>query len=548
MSSSLRSRLAGLLLFAVIVGVNLVGNSVSAQNRYPRFQSATVSTPIYEGGLATLVYGVSDPDRRDKLKITINWGDGTTPSVVRSTNGFLHYFTNYHGYLDRAGTNRLADRYKITLTLTDGKGGVATRTVFISVTNIINVAVNATSPTVENSSERALEYREFALPTRGSYPWGITVGPDDNIWFTEVGANKIGRLTRNGVLKEFQVTGALGLLGICAGPDGRLWFTCSTSDRIGRITTNGVIRLFDIPHPPWPRRVPWAITASPDQNSLWFAGVGYRVSRITTSGTITTEYLHENGRNFYDIAVGPDNNLWYTDGGWDAVHRRDPASGALTTYTLEPYGLPTDIAAGPDDAMWFTQYTVGRIGRFAMDGQLTEAFVGDNLPWGITTGPEGAMWFTEQRGTNSNVVRFKLNGEIQRFVLPWFSQPREIVSAHGDSVWFTISSRNRIGRLRYTDFGNVVLHVNIHDPSINDRQSIVIDWGDGSTAQAIALSPGQRTYSPAHTYTLAGTYNVFVSARDDDGATAEAWTTVEVLPAAAGSALGAERMKEIPNQ
>jgi virginiamycin B lyase len=535
MSSSLRSRLAGLLLFAVIVGVNLVGNSVSAQNRYPRFQSATVSTPIYEGGVATLVFGVSDPDRRDKLKVTINWGDGTAPGVVRSTNGFLRYFTNYHGYLDRAGSNRLADRYKITLTLTDGKGGVATRAVYVSVTNTIRLTVNANSPVIENApaTERALEYREFALPTRGSSPFGITVGPDDNIWFTEIGANKIGRLTRNGALTEWPVVGALGLRGICAGPDGRLWFACGSSDRIGRITTNGVIRLFDIPHPPWPFRVPWAITPAPDGTSLWFVGLGYRVSRITTGGAITTEYLHENGRNFYGVTFGADNNLWYTDGGWGqcAIHRRNSVSGEHIMYPIDPYAVPIGIARGPDDAVWFTEYTLGKIGRFNVDGQLTEAEVGDNLPWGITAGPgDGAMWFTEQRPTNSNIVRLKLNGDIQRFALPWLSYPQEIVAAHGDSLWLTIPARNRVGRLRYTDVGNVVLYVNIQDTP-TDRHTVVFDWADGSAPVSVLLAPGQRTYSAAHTYTVPGTYNVFVSVRDDDGTTSEAWTTVEVLPA-----------------
>jgi hypothetical protein len=36
---------------------------------------------------------------------------------------------------------------------------------------------------------------EFAIPTANSVPAGITVGPDNNFWFTEDQANQIGQLT-----------------------------------------------------------------------------------------------------------------------------------------------------------------------------------------------------------------------------------------------------------------------------------------------------------------------------------------------------------------
>jgi hypothetical protein len=35
---------------------------------------------------------------------------------------------------------------------------------------------------------------QFTIPTPNSHPAGITVGPDGAIWFTELGAGKIGRL------------------------------------------------------------------------------------------------------------------------------------------------------------------------------------------------------------------------------------------------------------------------------------------------------------------------------------------------------------------
>ncbi len=51
---------------------------------------------------------------------------------------------------------------------------------------------------------------EFALPTPGAGPVGITVGPDGNLWFTEFGGHKIGRISPGAphTINEFPLGGA----------------------------------------------------------------------------------------------------------------------------------------------------------------------------------------------------------------------------------------------------------------------------------------------------------------------------------------------------
>src|SRR5260370_27786382 len=67
---------------------------------------------------------------------------------------------------------------------------------------------------------------EFPIPTANNDPLGITAGPDSNLWFTERGSNKIGRITTSGTIKEFPLATANGdPWGITAAPDGNLWFT-----------------------------------------------------------------------------------------------------------------------------------------------------------------------------------------------------------------------------------------------------------------------------------------------------------------------------------
>jgi DNA-binding beta-propeller fold protein YncE len=92
---------------------------------------------------------------------------------------------------------------------------------------------------------RAQLVTEFSAGiTAGSYPFGITAGPDGNLWFTEEIGNRIGRITPLGVVTQFSITAGAGPAGITAGPDGNLWFTEVGGNRIGRITPLGAVTEF----------------------------------------------------------------------------------------------------------------------------------------------------------------------------------------------------------------------------------------------------------------------------------------------------------------
>ena len=67
---------------------------------------------------------------------------------------------------------------------------------------------------------------EYRVPTPGSDPEGITAGPDGNLWFAELGGDRIGRITTAGVITEYRVpTAPSAPWGMTMGPDRRVWFT-----------------------------------------------------------------------------------------------------------------------------------------------------------------------------------------------------------------------------------------------------------------------------------------------------------------------------------
>ena len=147
---------------------------------------------------------------------------------------------------------------------------------------------------------------EFPVMTAGSQPVGITAGPDGNLWFTEFGVGKIGRITTAGTVTEFPAAGNPQLITV--GSDGNLWFTEQTVYKIGRMTTAG--RLHRLPdsdaggahrHRRRTGREPLVLRSQ-----------RRKIGRITTAGVVT-EFPIPSGGTPAHIAAGPDGNLWFTN-------------------------------------------------------------------------------------------------------------------------------------------------------------------------------------------------------------------------------------------
>ena len=78
---------------------------------------------------------------------------------------------------------------------------------------------------------------EFPIGTKKSSPKGIVAAPDGNLWFTDLGTNRIGRVTMTGEVKDYAVGGGYRQLqGIAAGPDGNVWFTETHANTVSRHT------------------------------------------------------------------------------------------------------------------------------------------------------------------------------------------------------------------------------------------------------------------------------------------------------------------------
>ena len=82
---------------------------------------------------------------------------------------------------------------------------------------------------------------EFPLETAGAAPQQIVAGPDHALWFTEYAANKIGRITTAGKIKQLKLHyDNEGPDGIVALPNGSLAYVTYNDSSVG-VITNGKI-------------------------------------------------------------------------------------------------------------------------------------------------------------------------------------------------------------------------------------------------------------------------------------------------------------------
>jgi streptogramin lyase len=283
---------------------------------------------------------------------------------------------------------------------------------------------------------------EFVLAA-GSGPWGITAGPDGNLWFAEVSANKIVRRTPDGVFTEFPLGANTGPRDMTAGPDGNIWFNEISANKIARITPDGAVMEFAVPTPASDLV---GITPGPDGN-LWFTEqTGNKIGRITLAGVVTEFQVPTANSQPLGITAGPDGNLWFTEYTGNKIGRITP-SGVINELPRS-FSQPSYITVGADGNLWFAENGANKIWRMTTGG-IGTAFpipTPGSGPRGITLGRDGNVWFTEF--FSHQIGRITPTGLIAEFSTPTTtSGPRSIAAGPDGNIWFTDSNTHKLDRL-----------------------------------------------------------------------------------------------------
>ncbi len=250
--------------------------------------------------------------------------------------------------------------------------------------------------------------REFAMPDVTAAAPALTVGPDRNLWFTNTSFGRVGYVTTAGAFKQFNLSSTYARpLGITSGPDNALWFTESAASingqilpAIGRITISGTITEYAIPNlasaaTSAPTSIPQMIVAGPD-GKLWFTDAGNNaISSITTDGTIKAYAIKTAGSRPFSIIAGMANDLWFTEQNGLGHLRID--TGKITEYPLPTSGGGVrGLALAPDGSLWCSQFQTSMLTHMTPDGTFTDYPLAGNgeRPDQMVIGPDGLLWFT----------------------------------------------------------------------------------------------------------------------------------------------------------
>jgi virginiamycin B lyase len=194
------------------------------------------------------------------------------------------------------------------------------------------------------------------VPTADAQPFGVASQDDGTVWFTELGADTLGRVDILGRLTEFPSGTSGGFVSMIATSGESVWFTANAAGAIGFVRGgDSAVQIFAVP----------TIDAGP---------VG--------------------------ITVGDDGAAWFTEILAGQIGRVD-RSGAFTEFALpDRDAKPHAIAADPAGGYWFTLWATDQLGHIDPDGAF--AFIdlpsGHSEPHGLAVAADGTVWVALESG------------------------------------------------------------------------------------------------------------------------------------------------------
>jgi streptogramin lyase len=221
--------------------------------------------------------------------------------------------------------------------------------------------------------------RTYLVPTSNAFIQGITVAPDNSIWFAEAGSRKFGRIACDSCdITEFSSPSSLNLASlsqVAVDKSGNVWFTDHAGDN--------QFGVFD-PHTDTWKTFP----------------IGY-CPDACVSGLPNA------------IFVDSYNKIWFSEHIAGRVGRYDPSNGVLTEYVVSPtpnaFPLIWWARPGPNNLVWFVANGLGEVG-----------YVNASLPVPLTlTGPSDDVAI--QKGSSKSIsvsISFQGSGTLSLGVFP----------------------------------------------------------------------------------------------------------------------------------
>jgi virginiamycin B lyase len=337
----------------------------------------------------------------------------------------------------------------------------------------------------------------------------ITVGPDGNLWITQMKQDRVVRMSIDGQFTFFPTGAGSMPHGIEFDSQGRLWVTLQGYNTITQMDLNGnIVASHTIP---FPNSNPHGLTVASD-GKVWFTGREGNVVGYFDPATDAFKIFplpnpdpnpdpEKNGNFPIYISEAPDGSMYFTDLLTSNVGRITP-SGALTFYPLpSKYGPPNNarsiaVIVRPDGVAVVTEESGHAYATITPDGVVTEYPLSpaNAEAASLTYDTAGALWI--QYNTPDAIGLVQPDGSVTPYPIPTLDavQHRIIVGPDG-SLWFTELNADKIGHM-----------VTGHEdgPPIDGVYSQNFQAKHGALAYRAAFKQGQATYDARFEQTVTG--------------------------------------------
>jgi streptogramin lyase len=182
------------------------------------------------------------------------------------------------------------------------------------------------------------------------------------------------------------------------------------------------------------------------------------VTSIASAQTITEHSITTTSSGTVYLAVGPDNDIWFSETTPAKIGKLSRTSGAITEYALTPATVqPRGLVSGPDSKIWFVTGVGDTVHTITTDGTVAQvkALTDNDAPEQIISAG-GVLWFTASGG--NYIGKLTTAGELTKFAAPSgetaLSEPYGIVEGPDGNIWFTERTGNKIGKI--TSAGTII--------------------------------------------------------------------------------------------
>jgi streptogramin lyase len=201
---------------------------------------------------------------------------------------------------------------------------------------------------------------------------------------------------------------------------------------------------------------PNGIAVGPDKN-IWFTegGSANAIGTMALGGTYLSDIpIPTANANPEGVTTGPDGNVWFTEGEGENIgvinlSKRIVGAEYAVPATGATVANPIGITSGPDGNLWFTECNTSKIATFNISTHVITSYptlTPNAAPINIVAGPDGNLWFTETSA--DKIGKITTSGTVTEYSVPTANaSPHSIVVGPDGALWFTENSNNAIGRI-----------------------------------------------------------------------------------------------------